>query len=117
MPAGAVVGHGVVVVPSPGWTVTVESGVLAMTDGTVSVQAQVLRRTAGEDPSVPMQEYVDTFDATSGTITYQPARFTWSTTEPVSIDRYSLWYSTFDDSVATGRGVDGASTSPDGTTA
>ncbi len=108
VPAGAVeVGHGVVVVPSPGWTVTVESGVLAMTDGTVSVQAQVLRRTAGEDPSVPMQEYVDTFDATSGTITYQPARFTWSTTEPVSIDRYSLWYSTFDDSVATGRGVDG----------
>ena len=62
-------------------------------------------------PGDPPTEYVDTFDATSGTITYQPARFTWSTTEPVSIDRYSLWYSTFDDSAATDRAFARASSS------
>lgn len=108
VPAGAVeIDNGVYVVPSPGWTVTAENGVVSMTDGTVSAQAQVLRRTAGEDPSIVMQQYVDTFDATSGTLTYSPAAPTWSTTDPVAIDRTSLWYSTFDDTAAGGRGLDG----------
>ena len=110
LPAGATdLSAGVVVVPTGNWTVTSDQGnaLVTISDGTTNLTVGVLNRPAGEDPSIMMQEYVDTFDNQFDAVSYTAAHRSWSTESPLPTVAYTLYYTTFDAGADQGLGIAG----------
>lgn len=110
LPAGAIdLSAGVVVVPTGNWTLTSDQGsaFVTISDGTTNLTVSVLARPAGQDPSIMMQEYVDTFDGQFDAVSYTAAHRSFTTESPLPAAAYTLYYTTFDGDAEQGLGIAG----------
>ncbi len=110
LPAGAIdLSAGVVVAPTGNWTVTSDqsSAFVTISDGTTNLTVSVLARPAGQDPSIMMQEYVDTFDSQFDAVSYTAAHRSFTTESPLPAAAYTLYYTTFDGDAEQGLGIAG----------
>lgn len=109
IPAGALdLGDGVYVPVTAGWTGTLTDGVVHLTDGTMEVLIQVVRRTPGESPQLVLDEYVAASIDPLGTVSFGPATLRWSTDTPRPAMEYGFFYTTFDPAAADGKGIAGS---------
>ena len=111
LPAGAIdLSAGVVVVPTGNWAVTSDQGdaFVTISDGTTNLTVSVLARPAGQEPSIMMQEYVDTFDSQFEAVSYTAVHRSWTTESPAPAAAYTLYYTTFDGDAEQGLGIAGA---------
>jgi hypothetical protein len=106
IPPGALdLGSGVSYTVPNGFTASPVQNGYEITDGTLRFFAQVGVRTAGEDPLVVMQQYIDSFDAQWGS-----ANFSQTVVSPVDsagpspVDGYTVYYRVLD---ADGSGLKG----------
>jgi hypothetical protein len=116
-PAGPVVdvGQGLAYALPEGFTAAPTSAGMQITNGTLKFYAQASVRTAGEDPIVLVQEYVNTFDSLYPSTSYSQAIPTATGTGgATATDGYTLYYRTM---LADGTGFKGVITAtrrPDG---
>ena len=108
VPAGSLdLGNGVFVPVSVGWTGTLSNGIVELSDGTVDVLLQVLRRQPGEDPEVVVDEHVASAIDPVGTVNSGPVTMRWSTETHRPAMGYGFFYTSFDPAAADGKGIAG----------
>jgi len=100
-------GNGVFVPVSDGWTGTLSNGIVELSDGTVDVLLQVLRRQPGEDPEVVVDEHVASAIDPVGTVNSGPVTMRWSTETHRPAMGYGFFYTSFDPAAADGKGIAG----------